>query len=443
MEFEVKDIEIKKINQNKGQIEGLPANPRKISKEHLHKLVESIKENPEMMGLREILVVEDPNKADNYIVIGGNMRLTALKKLDYKTAPVKIIKDATIEQLKAYIIKDNVSGGEWDEELLKQDWDIDQLNDWGLDDLDFTVKEEKQAKEDNFDTDKDKIETKVKNGELWQLGRHYLKCGDATKEEDLKDLMQGKLADLVVTDPPYNVNISTNKYHRDGSHHKTIMNDNMKQDDFALFLDKCFTNMKKYLKDSRSFYIWTLLGCGFEDSLKRVGLTLRQWIIWYKSHFVLGWADYLKQYEVCLYGWKDGKEGHYFRYGTVQTNVIKDEEPDFDNMKAAEMRALLKEMYSGLHENIHTDIAQYQKSNGVDLPHPTMKPVPMIGKLIDNSSREGELVLDLFGGSGTTLIACEELDRICYMMELDPHYCDVIIARWEKLTGEKAKKINR
>lgn len=431
MEFEVKDIDIKKIHQNKGQIEGLPANPRKISKEHLHKLVESIKENPEMMGLREILVVEDPNKADNYIVIGGNMRLTALKKLDYKTAPVKIIKDATIEQLKAYIIKDNVSGGEWDEELLKQDWDIDQLNDWGLDDLDFTVKEEKQAKEDDFDADKDKIETKVKNGELWQLGRHYLKCGDATKEEDYKDLLGDKHADLIVTDPPYNVDIES----ADGN---KIMNDKMKEDKFIDFLSTCFKNMNKYLKPSRSFYIWCLNGLGFEEACKNAEFQIRQWLIWYKSTFIFGWADYLKQYEVCLYGWKNGKEGHYFRYGTIQTNVFKDEEYDFDNMKKEDMKKLLKSIFEN--NDIQKDIFEYAKPSR-SLGHPTSKPVPMIGKLINNSSEANNIVLDVFGGSGSTLIACEELDRICYMMELDPKYCDLIIARWEKLTGEKAKKI--
>ena len=431
MEFEVKDIDIKKIHQNKGQIEGIPANPRKISKEHLHKLVESIKENPEMMGLREILVVEDPSKADNYIVIGGNMRLTALKKLDYKEAPVKIIKDATIEQLKAYIIKDNVSGGEWDEELLKQDWDIYQLNDWGLDDLDFTVKEEKQAKEDDFDADKDKIETKVKNGELWQLGRHYLKCGDATKEEDYKDLLGDKQADLIITDPPYNVDIES----ADGN---KIMNDKMKEDKFIDFLSTCFKNMNKYLKPSRSFYIWCLNGLGFEEACKNAEFQIRQWLIWYKSTFILGWADYLKQYEVCLYGWKNGKEGHYFRYGTIQTNVLKDDELDFDTMKKEDMKKLLKSIFEN--NDIQKDIFEYAKP-ARSLGHPTSKPVPMIGKLINNSSEANNIVLDVFGGSGSTLIACEELDRICYMMELDPKYCDLIIARWEKLTGEKAKKI--
>lgn len=431
MEFEVKDIDIKKIRQNKGQIEGLPANPRKISKEHLHKLVESIKENPEMMGLREILVVEDPSKADNYIVIGGNMRLTALKKLDYKEAPVKIIKDATIEQLKAYIIKDNVSGGEWDEELLKQDWDIDQLNDWGLDDLDFTVNEEKQAKEDDFDADKDNIETKVKNGELWQLGRHYLKCGDATNEEDYKDLLGDKQADLIVTDPPYNVDIES----ADGN---KIMNDKMKEDKFIDFLSTCFKNMNKYLKPSRSFYIWCLNGLGFEQACKNAEFQIRQWLIWYKSTFILGWADYLKQYEVCLYGWKNGKEGHYFRYGTIQTNVLKDDELDFDTMKKEDMKKLLKSIFEN--NDIQKDIFEYAKPVR-SLGHPTSKPVPMIGKLINNSSEVNNIVLDVFGGSGSTLIACEELDRICYMMELDPKYCDLIIARWEKLTGEKAKKI--
>ena len=433
MEFEVKDIDIKKIHQNEGQIEGLPANPRKISKEHLHKLVESIKENPEMMGLREILVVEDPNKADNYIVIGGNMRLTALNKLDYKTAPVKIIKDATIEQLKAYIIKDNVSGGEWDEELLKQDWDIDQLNDWGLDDLDFTVKEEKQAKEDNFDADKDKIETKVKNGELWQLGRHYLKCGDATKEEDYKDLLGDKQADLIVTDPPYNVDIES----ADGN---KIMNDKMKEDKFVDFLADCFVNMKKYLKDCRSFYIWNNVDSGIIDALKKADFRHRQCLIWYKSSFIFGWADYLRQYEPCFYGWKEGKGAHYFKYGYVHTNVFKDEEYDFDNMKKEDMKKLLKSIFEN--DKIQKDIFEYAKPTR-SAGHPTSKPIPLIGRLIDNSSRENEIVLDVFGGSGSTLIACEELDRICYMMELDPKYCDLIIARWEKLTGEKAKKINR
>lgn len=429
MKFEEKVLKIKDLTSNKGQIEGLPANPRTIKDAKFEALCKSIKDNPEMLNLRELLVTPLDGK---YVVIGGNMRLKAMKSLDYKEAPCKIITDATVEQLKAYTIKDNNGFGEWDFEMLQSDWDAAQLTDWGIDLPVFEEKpEEKEAYNDEFDEEKDKdlITTRVKPGEVWKLGNHRLKCGDATKAEDLDDLLEGELADLVVTDPPYNVNISS----KDG---KKIMNDNMEHDQFINFLTSCFTNIKDHLKESRSYYFWGCLGCGFPEAMKATGLDIRQWLIWHKSTFILGWADYLRQFEVCYYGWKAGQEGHYFRYGTIQTNVLNDPEPDFDKMKADEMRELLKNMYGGLQR----DIFVYDKPTR-SADHPTSKPVAMIGKLINNSSRPNELVLDTFGGSGSTLIACEELDRKCCTMELDPHYCDVILARWEKMTGLQAEKL--
>lgn len=429
MKVEEKILKIKEITSNKGQIEGLPANPRTIKDAKFEALCKSIKDNPEMLNLRELLVTPFEDK---YVVIGGNMRLKAMKSIGYKEAPCKIISEATIDQLKAYAIKDNNSFGEWDFDMLITDWDSNQLTEWGIDMPEFEVKpQEKEAYNDDFDEEKDKelITTRVKKGEIWQLGNHYLKCGDATSKEDLDDLMQGKLADLVMTDPPYNVNISSN----DG---KKIMNDNMSNSAFVDFLTSCFNNIKEHLKDSRSYYIWCLHDLGFEDAMKNVGLSIRQKLIWHKSTFIMGWSDYLRQHELCIYGWKEGKEGHYFRYGTIQTNVLNEPEPDFDKMKADEMRELLKNMYAGLQR----DIFIYDKPTK-STDHPTSKPVAMIGKLINNSSKPNEIVLDTFGGSGSTLIACEELDRKCYAMELDPHYCDVILARWEKITGKTATKI--
>ena len=218
-----------------------------------------------------------------------------------------------------------------------------------------------------------------------------------------------------------------------------LLNDNLGEKEFVEFLTKAMTNAKNALREGGAFYVWyaTRTTKQFLDGMRRAGLEVKQILIWVKSHFTLGRQDYQWQHEPCLYGWKDGA-AHYFLDNRKQSTVIEDLQPDLAHMKKAEMEALLKEIYAG---DIATDVIREAKPNISEL-HPTMKPLKLIARQIRNSSQPDEKVLDLFGGSGTTLIACEQMDRRCYMMEFDPHYADVIVDRWEQFTGLKALKVN-
>lgn len=273
--------------------------------------------------------------------------------------------------------------------------------------------------------------------------------GDSTKAADVAKLMDGAQADMVVTDPPYNVNYSKkekmlsdlgygSKRVRENKQ-VGIANDAMTGSEFKAFLVLAFTNMYEALKLGGAFYIWfaSKEHVRFETALNDVGLEVRQNLIWNKNTIVLGMQDYQWKHEPCLYGWKDGAS-HYFIDDRKQRTVIEDQQPDFSSMKKEEMRRLLEEIYS---DKMSTTIINEDKPNRSDL-HPTMKPIKLIARLIKNSSRQNEKVLDLFGGSGSTLIACEQLNRKCYMMEYDPKYADVIIDRWETMTGEKAVLLN-
>lgn len=237
-------------------------------------------------------------------------------------------------------------------------------------------------------------------------------------------------ADMVMTDPPYNVNVSN-------SEGMTIENDNMSSEAFNDFLGKAFANMSHALKPGGAFYIWygDSEDVAFRNGCKNNGLMIKQCLIWVKNSFNLGRQDYQWRHEPCLYGWKEGAS-HYFIYDRTQDTVKEDAEINFDELSKEEAVAMLKKA--------HARVSTVQKENKPvtnDL-HPTMKPIGLIARLIANSSKKGEIVLDLFGGSGTTLIACEQLKRKCYMMEYDPQYVDVIIGRWENLTGKKAEKVN-
>lgn len=219
-----------------------------------------------------------------------------------------------------------------------------------------------------------------------------------------------------------------------------IENDRKGDAEFYDFLLAAFENMREYLKAGGAFYIWhpDIGGRIFRNVLQEAGgLEVRQALIWAKNVMVLGRQDYQWQHEPCLYGWKEGA-AHYFIDDRTQTTLFEDARPDIAKMKKAEMQELLEKIYD---DKISTTII-HEKKPAASRLHPTMKPVVLMGRLIKNSSRTGEIVLDLFGGSGSTLIAAEQLGRRCYMVEYDPKYCDVIIDRWQQLTGREAVKIN-
>lgn len=413
-----------------GRIKPYGNNPRKNDG-----AVDAVVESMKQCGYCDPIEVDE-----NGVILSGHTRLKAMIKLGRKEAEVIILDGLTEEQKKKYRILANKTGeiALWDTDLLKME--LDGL-DFGGFDFGFDI-EKDDAKEDDFDVDaaiESAEEPITKMGDIWTLGRHRLMCGDSTDTEAVQKLMNGQVADMLLTDPPYNVDYGEkaediNKYGYNFSD-RHIENDNMESTAFVAFLEKAFGNAKSALKQGGAFYIWhaSVTLYEFETALKNAGIQTRQQLIWNKNSLVIGRQDYQWKHEPCLYGWMDGA-GHYFVDDRKQTTVFEDKPPEFKKMKKDELVALLQEIYSD--KSSMTVIAEDRPSNSPE--HPTMKPVKLMARLIKNSSKQSECVLDLFGGSGSTLIACEQLNRSCFMMEYEPKYCDVIVRRWEKLTGETA-----
>lgn len=394
--------------------------------------VEMVAKSIEEFGFKNPLIVDS-----NKIIIAGHTRLKAAEKLGIEEIPVIIADDLTEDQANALRLVDNRTSelAEWDFEKLKQE--LDNINmsmhefDFNYDEL--NIEDLKPIEEDNFDLDealKEIQEPKSKLGDVYQLGEHFLMCGDSTKSENVLKLMQGNKADLLLTDPPYNVAISN-------SEGLTIENDNMSKDEFKVFINSALKNASEFLKLGGAFYIWygDSEDIAFRTACFNNDLTIKQCLIWVKNNFNLGRQDYQWKHEPCLYGWKEGA-AHYFVDDRTQDTIIEDK-INYQSMSKDQLKDYVKEL---LQDRCSTTIIREDKPLKND-EHPTMKPLKLMERLIKNSSKRNEIVLDLFGGSGSTLITCEELERICFMMEYDPIYCDVIIKRWETLTGKKAKLI--
>ena len=415
-------------------------NPRN-NDEAVDKVAESIKE----FGFKQPIVVDKDG-----VVIVGHTRLKAAKKLGLETVPVVVAEDLNEEQAKAYRLADNKTNelAEWDFDAL--DIELLDIKDIDMGRFGFEVAQEAddgEIIEDDFTED---VEPRAKTGDIWQLGEHRLICGDSTEQETIEKLMDGNEADLLITDPPYNVNYSAKNevltkagFYQNPDTIATattpIANDNMDSESFLAFLTDAFSCASAVLKRGGCFYIFhsDTYGLEFRRAVKATpDIEMHQNLVWVKNGLVLGHADYQWKHEPCLYGWKTG--AHYFTDDRKQTTVIEDGVPNFSKMKKDEMRELLEEIYS---DKVSTTILNEKKPTLNDL-HPTMKPVKLIARLVRNSSKPGRNVLDTFGGSGSTLMACEQTNRRCFMIELDPHYCDVIIERWESFTGRKAELLN-
>lgn len=428
-------LSIALIDRNTGQIEGLPANPRIIKDDKFDKLVASVIKNPELLEHRGLLVFPHEGR---FVTIGGNMRFEACKKAGKTEVWCEILAEGTTpEQLKAYTVLDNASFGEWDWNELANNFDIQDLQDWGLDMPDFDVKdaESEEGEEDDFNVeDAIPVVPITQIGDIWQLGRHRLICGDSTVLEDIARLMDGKQADILVTDPPYNVD-----YVGKTKDALKIQNDKMSNGNFYQFLVDAFTVAQASMKKGAAFYIWHAdsEGANFRNAAEAVGWNIRQCLIWVKNTMVLGRQDYQWKHEPCLYGWKDGA-AHFFIDDRCNTTVIEDQ-VDLEKLTKPELKAMLKDI---LHGSISTSVINEDKPSRSE-EHPTMKPIKLIARHLKNSSKRGQIVLDLFGGSGTTLITAEQLGRICYMAENDPIYCDVIVTRFEKYTGQKAVLLSK
>ena len=384
------DVEIEKLKPYKN-------NARTHSDEQIEKIAKSMKE----FGFINPVLVDG-----NLNVIAGHGRILGAKKLGMKEVPCLFIEDLTEEQKRAYIIADNrlAEDAGWDKELLKieledlknMNFDI-TLTGFELEDFDFSM-DETEVIEDEFDETVPEEPTS-KKGEIYKLGKHFLMCGDSTDINDVEKLMNGVKADMLLTDPPYNVDY-------EGGNGLTIQNDNMDDETFREFLRVSFFNANSVMKEGAVFYIWHAdsEGYNFRGACHDIGWKVRQCLIWCKNTLVMGRQDYHWKHEPCLYGWKEGAS-HLWASDRKQTTVLEFDRPS------------------------------------VSKEHPTMKPVGLFDYLIKNNTNKDDIVLDLFAGSGTSIIACEQNGRIAYSMELDPKYVDVIISRWEKLTGQQAERI--
>ena len=400
-------------------------NPR-----HNDEAVDMVAKSIQDFGFRYPILVDKNN-----VIISGHTRLKASYKLGLSKVPVMIADDLTDDKVKALRLVDNRTSevASWDFDLLQKELDAIEMdmNQYKFDYDELMVGSEEDIVEDNPPDPDEENEPTAKRGDIWILGNHRLMCGDSTIEEDVKKLMNGRQADLLQTDPPYNVS-----YVGKTKDALTIRNDSMSNKEFLEFLTKAFKRATESMKAGAVFYVWLAdrENINFETALNRAGLEVREQLIWNKSILVLGHKDYQYKHEPCLYGWKDGAP-HYFVDSRAETTVYEDKKPNINKMSKQELKDYVKEL---LEEKVATTVINVDKPLRSE-DHPTMKPLKLIGYQIKNSSRKGDIVLDLFGGSGSTLMACEQLGRTCYTMELDPKFVDVIIKRWETLTGKKAE----
>lgn len=349
---------------------------------------------------------------ENYTILAGHTRWKAMKKLG-RTECECVIKDGlTEEQKRKYRLLDNKTN-----ELAERDLNIlaEELEGLDFGDLDLngeSQKKEPEVIEDNY-TPELPEEPKSKLGQVYQLGRHRLMCGDSTNLDNVAKLMDGNLADMLLTDPPYNVNY-------EGTAGK-IKNDNMKDGEFREFLRMAFFCAQKNMKPGAAFHIWHAdsEGYNFRGACRDVGLVVRQCLIWVKNSLVLGRQDFQWQHEPCLYGENPMDEDEFDQH-----------EPALYGWKDGASHRWFK-------NRKQTTILQFDKPTA-SKEHPTMKPVLLFNYEMQCNTQQGDSVLDLFGGSGTTIMAAEQNGRKAYVMEFDPKYVDVIIDRWEQFTGEKA-----
>ena len=397
--MQVDKVKISEVKTN-------PKNPRLIKDDKFRKLVKSIQEFPQMLELRPIVVDE------NNIVLGGNMRLKACKEAGMKEVFIVRAEGLTELQKDEFIVKDNVGFGEWDWDILANEWDTDKLDEWGLDlPVDLSVTE-LEAEEDDFSVPEGGIETDIVLGDLFEIGEHRLLCGDSTCSDTVAKLMNGQKADMVFTDPPYGVDIK-------GKFTGKILNDNLQGEDFNDFLNECFNNLFLFNKGNLYISYEIKNHTIFENALINSGFIFDEIIIWNKdSASFYSKNKYNRKFEPIFF---------------IENDKPLQCEPDVNVWDFAKSSS-----FASRDENNK----RFNEVGNFLVAHPTTKPLALISKALNNSTKENQLTLDLFLGSGSTMVASHQLKRKCYGMELDPKYCQVIIDRMKKLDPSLVIKRN-
>lgn len=405
-------------------------NPRRITKRELQKLTRSITE----FGFVDPIIV-NKNKTRYNIIVGGHQRVEAAKKLKIKEVPVTYV-DLTEEKESLLNIALNEISGEWDDdkllELLKEleergvDLTLSGFDEPILDEiLSRQILAEKEANIDQTPKIPDKPKSKI--GEVWKLGEHRLMCGDSTKETDFKTLMNKKTADLCWTDPPYGVSYKgTNN--PNGREWEVLKNDDLREDELFQFLNSIYKNVQTFTKKNAALYTCyaSVNHLIFENALKEAKFLIKQTLIWEKGH-VLGHSDYHWTHEPILYCRKNDQPGWYGDR-THKTVILNSTIEQLQDLRKEELIQMISEI------RMNSDLIRERKDPSNEYLHFTQKPVALSKRLIKNSTRPNELVLEPCAGSGSTLMACETSGRKCYSMELDPKYVDVILTRWADFT---------
>ena len=415
---------------------------------------QSIKRSIEEFGYSDPIVINSDGT-----IIKGHQRRTVMMDMGFTEAEVIVLDIPDKTKEKALNIALNKITGKWDNAILKDllleldlegyDFSATGFQRDELEDLIQLLDVPAEATDDNFDPDaaaENITEPQTRLGDIWQLGRHRLMCGDATDPDDVSALMRGEELDLVITDPPYNVDYgskvnSAPGYFKnsDRGDNDYIIQDAMSAASFYQFLLSAFQNIEHAMRPGAVIYVFHAESTGlqFRQAYADAGLKMAQCLIWEKNTFVLGRQDYQWRHEPIMYGWKEGA-GHYFVKDRTQDTVILEDTPDFKAMKKQELLAFIDKIFKDYKDLTTVHFENKPSRNSL---HPTMKPIPLIGRLMNNSSKAGWIVGDFFGGSGSTLMAAVQLGRTAYVMELDERNVDVIVQRWEQYTGQRALKL--
>lgn len=407
----VKNIKITQLEVNDGQIEGLPKNPRFIRDKRFEQLVKSIEDAPEMLEYRTLLVYPFGGK---YVVVCGNMRLRACQQIGFKELPCYVLPEGTsVAKLREYAIKDNVAFGTDDFDLLANEWDSFELGNWGVElpNMDFDDLGESDEPADVEDVEiPENVKTRCQKGDVWQLGEHRLMCGDSTDSGAVALLMNGEKADISFFSPPYNAGFGANITKDNGRSKYTNGDDNNKtQDEYASFLQDTIDNANNNSK----FTFCNIQMLANNKSALFAALT---------KHFA-------RLADIII--WDKGRS-----QPQLAANVLNSE---FEFVFVFSDKANRNIGTVPFHGTLKNIVHISPSHNEYAKEHNAVFPIELAAHFIQNFAKDS--VLDLFGGTGTTMIAAEQLNRKCFMMELDAHYCDVILARWEKLTGKTAKKM--